>query len=590
GEADRAAYIGCSQQVVNRLLSDPPGLVFVVHEIPKRGRHGTFRRVLEVQGQDSADAFKALNRRLQSFITGTLPGFPHRSAHGYVPGRSTLSNARVHVGCPMILKLDIRDFFPSITLGQVRMLFLSLGLRDEAADAVARLVTVEGRLALGLHTSPLIANAVCHGLDGRLSQLVEPEGGRYSRYADDLTFSGARLPKRVDLVTELARDGFTIAEEKWRVVRRGRGLFVTGLSLEAGDRPRVPKAFKRRLRQELYYATRYGLVEHVGRRDYCSIESGVNKIHGRIQYLRGIERQLGDKLHEQWTVLLRKCGQEVSCPGCRANAVRTVLFCIDESEIDAAEGPVLAVALVAIEDREVVSAKLREFREQVHAEPFVTTEASVLDAEGLHYNRLSEDVRTRIVTLVAGLPARVFVAYERLATCEKSEYSATYLRLFEFVLEGRLLLYSGCDVEVAIEQNSKITREQLQSVVTRIYRRLVELGSRRPTAEPKAKVVSKQDEESIALPDVFLGVFGAFATAPQSTAQESGEKKKRKFGNQAMLRFEQLRDKFRMIKSVGSGEVFSRRRPFQPWSASRLVVSRGTAPAAYHPRGRLEPH
>lgn len=520
GEADLAAYIGCSQQVVSRLLSDPPELVFAVHEIPKRGRHGTFRRVLEVQAQDSADAFKALNRRLQSFIAAALPGFPHRSAHGYVPGRSTLSNARVHVGCPMILKLDIRDFFPSITLGHVRTLFLSLGLRDEAADAVARLVTVEGRLALGLHTSPLIANAVCHGLDGRLSQLVEPEGGRYSRYADDLTFSGARLPKRVDLVGELARDGFTIAEEKWRVVRRGRGLFVTGLSLEAGDCPRVPKEFKRRLRQELYYARRYGLVEHVGRRGYSSIESGVNKIHGRIQYLRGIERQLGDKLHEKWTVLLRECGQEVSYPGYRANPVRTVLFCIDESEIDAAEGRVLAVGLVAIEDREVVSAKLREFREQVHAEPFVTTAANVLDAEGLHYNRLSEDVRTRIVDLVAGLPARVFVAYERLAT---AEYSATYLRLFESVLERRLLLYTGCDVEVAIEQNSKITREQLQSVVTRIYRRLVELGSRRPTAEPKAKVVSKQDEESIALPDVLLGVLGAFATAPQSTAQRGAK-------------------------------------------------------------------
>src|SRR4051812_16487462 len=119
-------------------------------------------------------------------------------------------------------------------------------------------------------------------------------------------------------------------------------------------------------------------------------------------------------LHEEWTKLLADNGQDVSYPGFGVGAEKSVLFCVDESQIDTADGPVLALALVALEDRSFVSSRLRKFREDIHAAPFVTTEATVLEQEGLHYNSLSEDVRTRVVDLVSGLPARVFLSYGRL--------------------------------------------------------------------------------------------------------------------------------------------------------------------------------
>jgi hypothetical protein len=284
----------------------------------------------------------------------------------------------------------------------------------------------------------------------------------------------------------------------------------------------------------LHYAKRYGLAQHIGR-EYSSLSSGVNKIYGRIQYLRGIERQLGDELETLWTDLLAKAGLEVSYPAYRTAGPRQVFFCVDEAVIKTRGASTMALGLVVIEDRGFVTNELRDFREWVRAYPGSTTAPSVLDEEGLHYNSLSEDVRTKLIEVVARLPLRAFVVYGRLPGPEKDHYANTYLRLFNAVMERRFLLYNGCEVTIAVEQNSSVAEDKLRSAVVSQYDRLVQNSSRRPASEPALFTVGKLDEECIALPDVVLGVFGPYADLEQTRAKATGDKKKTLPGHQASV-------------------------------------------------------
>ncbi len=237
GSDDLHAFLGCDQALADLLLTAPDEVLFVRHEIPKKSGSGV-REVWEVKGDRVGDLYKGLARKLDRFIRSRWNDFPHPAAQGYIRGRSTLTNAKEHIGAKVVLKADIKSFFRSIKFTKVVALFCQLGMSIHAATALARVVVREDHLPLGLPTSPILANAICHGLDARLAALVP--GGHYTRYADDLSFSGPSMPEKVAVKAELKLDGFELAENKWRLARAGRGLFVTGLSLEDQHQPRVP--------------------------------------------------------------------------------------------------------------------------------------------------------------------------------------------------------------------------------------------------------------------------------------------------------------------------------------------------------------
>jgi hypothetical protein len=114
---------------------------------------------------------------------------------GFVPGRSIVDNARPHVGQGVVINLDLADFFPSIGLVAVEAAFAALGWNLEAARILARICTSGGALPQGAPTSPALSNLVCRKLDARLWALMTKYEGHYTRYADDLTLSLARLGK-----------------------------------------------------------------------------------------------------------------------------------------------------------------------------------------------------------------------------------------------------------------------------------------------------------------------------------------------------------------------------------------------------------
>lgn len=204
----------------------------------------------------------------------------HEAAHGFVPGRSIVTNARAHVGRDVVVNLDLKDFFPTLDYRRVKGKFRGLGYAEPVATVLALLCTepdvdaveIDGqrlyaargprRLPQGAPTSPALTNLICTRLDGRLSGLGRSLGFTYTRYADDLTFSasGAAAEKvgaLLKYVGEIvAAEGFTVHPDKTRVMRRGRHQEVTGLTVN--ERVAVPRETLRRFRALLHALDRHG--------------------------------------------------------------------------------------------------------------------------------------------------------------------------------------------------------------------------------------------------------------------------------------------------------------------------------------------
>jgi hypothetical protein len=239
-------------------------------QVPKRD--GSLRLISAPKPE-----LKAVQRWITREVTEHLP--VHGAAHGFLIGRSIVTNAKVHAGARIVVKLDIRGFYPTVTMRRVKGLLRRAGLGEQVATLMALLATESPReevvregktyyvavaprsLPQGAPTSPSITNALCMRLDCRLSGLAKKLGCRYTRYADDLTFSwhgtqGSDIGALLRAVTQIVRtEGFAIHANKTRVMRKGARQKVTGLIVnEAPGRPdaRVPRKTIRDLRSAIY--------------------------------------------------------------------------------------------------------------------------------------------------------------------------------------------------------------------------------------------------------------------------------------------------------------------------------------------------
>ena len=177
---------------------------------------------------------KAVQRNLHEQLVSRLPVSPF--AHGFRKGHSVATNAAPHVGKPVVIKLDIADCFPTIHVGRVRGLLIGYGYSYPVAQTLAVMMTepprqpveVDGQLyhvpvgprvrVQGAPTSPGLCNAILRRLDYRLAGLARKYGFEYTRYADDLSFSGHTLTDIKPIVTIAAR----IAREEGLPLNRER--------------------------------------------------------------------------------------------------------------------------------------------------------------------------------------------------------------------------------------------------------------------------------------------------------------------------------------------------------------------------------
>jgi len=185
---------------------------------------------------------------------------PSPYAHGFVRGRSIVTNARLHVGKRVVIRIDIKDFFPSVTAVMVREALITNGISAVDATAITEICTLDGRLPQGGPASPFLSNLVAMRLDYRLAGLARHwRDGKcstsYSRYADDLAFSSddRHLNHLVPAATRIIRDcGFAVHENKTRVYRRSARQILAGVVVNA--KPNVPRTVRRNLRAELHQA------------------------------------------------------------------------------------------------------------------------------------------------------------------------------------------------------------------------------------------------------------------------------------------------------------------------------------------------
>lgn len=196
-----------------------------------------------------------LKRAQRMLLHGVLYRLPaHEAAHGFVPGRSIVTNATPHVRRAWVLTLDVKDFFPSTKSDAVARAIDDLRERD----TILALTTFQGALPQGAPTSPHLANLAVRDLDERLADLAARRGMAYTRYADDLSFSGDEKP--VGLVTDvaaaLADHGYRLAPRKTRLMGRHRRQMVTGLVVNEKVQP--PRRFRRWLRAVLHDLRRSG--------------------------------------------------------------------------------------------------------------------------------------------------------------------------------------------------------------------------------------------------------------------------------------------------------------------------------------------
>lgn len=243
------------------------GAPYVAFDIPKAT--GGVRTIHAPRPQ-----LKRLQRRILDELLAPLEAHP--AAHGFVPGRSTVTNARAHVGARIVVKMDLSDFFPTIHFGRVCGLFEQYGAGREAARTLAALVTFrrvlpDGRVAWpsvlpqGAPTSPALSNLVCRRLDARLTSLAGKVGATYTRYADDLTFSFQEEPSHglgrfLWWVSQIVgQEGFRENLKKRRVMRPSGQLRVTGLV--TNHALSVPREARRRFRAILHACDRRGVTQ-----------------------------------------------------------------------------------------------------------------------------------------------------------------------------------------------------------------------------------------------------------------------------------------------------------------------------------------
>jgi RNA-directed DNA polymerase len=298
--ADVARLVGFDHADDLRPLMRPgveAGAPYVEFTVPKAD--GSERRIAAPRAR-----LKQVQRVILDQILARLP--VHDACQGFVPGRSIVTNATPHRGAAVLLKMDLRDFFPTVHYRRAQGFFQRIGYGEEVAATLAGLVTHRpvladgsvgwpGVLPQGAPTSPALANLVCRRLDARLAGLARKSGAVYTRYADDLTFSFAAEPA-VDLgrfawwVDQICgQEGFVENTRKRRILRRGNQQRVTGVVVN--DKLSVPRAARRRFRAILENCRRHGLASQArGRDDFADY------LRGFAAYVQMVQPDLGGRL------------------------------------------------------------------------------------------------------------------------------------------------------------------------------------------------------------------------------------------------------------------------------------------------------
>jgi hypothetical protein len=239
---------------------------------------------------ETQDPVRRLQRQLALWLKATHDNLgPHVT--GFKGGSSPLKNALFHIGPAnsVVVTADIESFFDSISLWDIVDVLEQLGASKQVAIALARFNTIGDRLMQGGRASPYIANFVAT----RLDQIVLanlPMGCSYSRYVDDLTFSGSAnvIPSEAVVSQWIEMDGFRPRVKSIRTFLRAGGPYVTGLHV-GGERPALPRRFRRRMEAFLHFAEKFDIETAAKRTLRKSVEDALQFFCGACNWAESID-------------------------------------------------------------------------------------------------------------------------------------------------------------------------------------------------------------------------------------------------------------------------------------------------------------
>jgi retron-type reverse transcriptase len=195
----------------------------------------------------------------------------HPDAYGFVKQKSVLDNAKVHIGQEWLLNIDIADFFTSIGVNKVYTVFRDIGYAENLCYDFSRLCTAKldnksdrEFLPQGSPCSPALSNIVMRNVDRRFSNYSAKNEIKYSRYADDITFSGnkANLPKMSFIRRVLIGEGFRLNDKKTTYYGpKSNRRFVTGLLVD--NEVRLPRKFIKEIERHIRMCEVHGVSDHV---------------------------------------------------------------------------------------------------------------------------------------------------------------------------------------------------------------------------------------------------------------------------------------------------------------------------------------
>lgn len=275
---------------------------------------GTYRLL-----ETPKSALKSIQKQILANILNHVR--PHDAAHGFLKGRSCITHAQDHCGQAVLIKMDLKNFFQSIHKKRVGKLFLDLGYPYNVATSLAALctntpsrhllgtkfellswqakkITLSNHLPQGAPTSPAISNLCAQNLDIRLEGLASKLNATYSRYADDLAFSGGKdlkknfsyIRKRVEYIGN--EEGFLINHAKTCIKTQSQNQSLTGVTVNRHTN--ISRKDFDTLKATLYNCVRTSPTEQ----NHNQVENFKEHLRGKISHINAINPQKGRKLRE----------------------------------------------------------------------------------------------------------------------------------------------------------------------------------------------------------------------------------------------------------------------------------------------------
>jgi hypothetical protein len=297
-------YLGFASQHIFYLVGNADKLYFEI-EIPKKSTslsHWNNTRKISIPVTD----LKGVQRVILSSILSHVPISEH--SYAYVKGRSVTQAAQKLCGGKSVLKIDLSNFFPTVTSKRVFGMFRSLGFNNDVCFMLTKLTTYKGTLCQGAPTSPAISNIICRKMDLHLDALSKKWKMNFIRYSDDIFFYKQKNFKYAEVLSAAKRvivsHGFTVNDNKTKYCPLEKPRYTLGL-VTHGQSPQLPRKTRREYRAAFFRASRdinwatENLERLVGMAEWYKCVYGFNQNYEN--YKRVIRNVRAMRLHNPYS-------------------------------------------------------------------------------------------------------------------------------------------------------------------------------------------------------------------------------------------------------------------------------------------------